>query len=433
VKALLIILLLIPGAVHAQEAAAPQDSVVIDAVVIDGNGRTKDFVILREMSLRPGEPVSDERIAFDEKRIYSLGLFNEVQISAESTGTRTARLKVHVHERWYLFPYPIFGIRDRDWSKVFYGVGVLHNNFRGRNEKLIASLILGYNPSVNLTYRNPFLSDDGSHFFETGVGYSQVRNRSVLAQGTGENFDEQHFGGSATSGMRFGIAHTVWLSLGYTLVDIPDVTPAKTLDPDGSDAFPVFGAGYSFDTRDLREYPGAGSYVRFAVTKSGFPSGTVDLMRYAGDLRQFVRLGGGFVAAGRIFTDLAAAGPTPGYNRVFFGYGERIRGHFKEVFEGESIFGATAELHLPLLEPRYFRVGFLPKEFSVWRFGIVAAAFADAGTVWFRSMPVALDRFLRGYGIGLHFLLPYSFVLRAEYAINEVRKGEFIFDVGAAL
>jgi outer membrane protein assembly factor BamA len=118
---------------------------------------------------------------------------------------------------------------------------------------------------------------------------------------------------------------------------------------------------------------------------------------------------------------------------VFFGYGERIRGHFKEVFEGESIFGATAELHLPLLEPRYFRVGFLPKEFSVWRFGIVAAAFADAGTVWFRSMPVALDRFLRGYGIGLHFLLPYSFVLRAEYAINEVRKGEFIFDVGAAL
>ena len=86
-----------------------------------------------------------------------------------------------------------------------------------------------------------------------------------------------------------------------------------------------------------------------------------------------------------------------------------------------------------ILAPIYFTVGWLPAEFSVWRFGIVAALFADAGTVWFRGEPLAIDRLIKGYGVGLHFLLPYSIVLRTEYALNEIRRGEFIVDIGSSL
>ena len=94
--------------------------------------------------------------------------------------------------------------------------------------------------------------------------------------------------------------------------------------------------------------------------------------------------------------------------------------------------GFSTELHYTLLSPVYFRVHALPSEFSVWRFGITAALFGDAGTVWFRGTPVALDRFVKGYGAGIDFLLPYSAVLRLEYALNEVRRGEFILDFGAS-
>ena len=62
---------------------------------------------------------------------------------------------------------------------------------------------------------------------------------------------------------------------------------------------------------------------------------------------------------------------------------------------------------------------------------IAAAVFADVGTIRFRGTPLALNDVLKGYGAGLHFLLPYSFVLRAEYALNEVRDGEFILDLGS--
>lgn len=405
----------------------------VASVSIAGNTRTKEFVILREMSLRSGSRITRELLEFDKNRIYSLGLFNRVEIRVLPKDSAAAELVVEVNERWFLFPYPIFGLKDRDWAKAFYGVGVLHNNFRGRNEKLFASFVFGFDPSVSLFYRNSFLDESGTYFLESRLALSRVRNRSVAAQRIQGDFTEKHFAASATLGRRFSISHTVWFSLGYELVDIPEGPPGRTISPDGADAFPVATLGYIFDTRDLREYPSSGEYLRLSTTKIGWPSKGLDLIRYAADARRFTPLPFGTTLGVRLFTDLVAGGRTPSYNRVYFGYSERIRGHFKEVMEGECQFGAVAEFHVPVLAPRYFTVSFLPKEFGVWRFGVTAAIFADAGTVWFRGEPFALNALAKGYGCGLHFLLPYSLVLRTEVAWNEQRKGEFIFDVGTSL
>ena len=440
-QARLIILLLSCGSARAlaQDTLASilpaevSDSLwTVDSVRIVGNNHTKSFVILREMTLKPGSPITRDLLEYDKNRIYSLRLFNEVQIHVEPSTGGNAHLVVEVSERWYIFPYPIFGIRDRDWSKVFLGAGVVHLNFRGRNEKLNASLIVGFDPSAGLSYRNPFLNSEGTEFIEAQISYSKVRNRSILAQVGPDNFDEHHYAASTRYGRRFGIEHTVWIEAGYTIVDIQGYRPMPTISPDGIDRFPTFRAGYSYDSRDFGEYPNSGAYVGATISKFGWPSADLDIVRYAADVRGYQPVAPAVVLAGRIFTDLVAAGRTPSYNRVYFGYGDRIRGHFKDVFEGESMFGVSTELHVALLSPRYFKVGTLPPEFGVWRFGITATAFADAGNVWFRGTPVALNAFTKGYGTGLDFLLPYSAVIRAEYALDEVRKGEFILEVGAS-
>jgi outer membrane protein assembly factor BamA len=438
-KTLLVAVVLCATLAFSQErdstAAPPAPDTLrhVLSVTVTGNTRTKDFVILREMTLRPGAPISRELIEYDKNRIYSLGLFNRVEIYAMPKDSAGADLLVDVNERWYLFPYPIFGLKDRDWGKAFYGVGLLHNNFRGRNEKLFASFIFGFDPSVSLYYRNAFLDETGTYFLEGRLSVSRVRNRSVEAKRLLGDFDERHFNTSATVGRRFGISHTVWASLGYEVVNIPDNRLSQTLSPDGIDAYPVATAGYSLDTRDLREYPASGDYFRAGISKFGWPSKPLDLVRYAADVRHFAPLPFGTTLGVRVFTDLVAGGRTPTYNRVYFGYGERIRGHFKEVMEGENQFGAVAEFRVPLLTPRYFSVGFLPREFGLWRFGISAAVFADAGTVWFRGQPFALNDLAKGYGAGIHFLLPYSVVLRTEVAWNEARRSQFIIDVGTSL
>ena len=404
----------------------------VDKVIVIGNSHTKEFVILREMSLKPGSPITEEMLEYDKNRIYSLGLFNRVELRAIPSAPPTAELIVEVNERWYIFPYPIFGIKDRDWSKLLYGVGLLHNNFRGRNEKLYGSLVIGYDPSIALAYRNPFLSEEGLYFLEGRIGYNKVRNKSLLAQLGSDNFDERHFSAFLTVGRRFGIEHTVWLTTGYEIVEVSHYIPGRSLSHDGRDKYPLGSVGYVYDTRDLQEYPGHGSFARATITKFGVSSGDVDITRYSLDLRKYIPLISHVVLTGRMFTDVVAGGTTPSYNRVFFGYSERVRGHFKEVMEGENIFGVSSEIHLTLLAPKYFVVDFLPGEFGVWKFSIAAALFADAGTVWFRGSPFALNAFARGYGGGFHFQLPYSTVIRTEYAWNEIRRGQFIFGLGAS-
>ncbi|MBI1804211.1 MAG: BamA/TamA family outer membrane protein [Ignavibacteriae bacterium] len=406
----------------------------VDSIMIVGNAHTKDFVVLREMTLRPGVSITKALLEYDQNRIYSLRLFNRVQLHVVPASTPgLAHLVVEVSERWYLFPFPVFGIKDRDWSKVYYGVGILHYNFRGRNEKLYAAIVLGYDPSFSLSYRNPFLSRDGTDFLDASVGYSKVRNKSLVAQSGMENFDEKHISAGLTLGKRFGIEHAVSVRAAYEYVEIDDPLPGRTISPSGIDRLPTVTVSYSYDTRNLGEYPSNGTLAYAGVTKYGLPSKDIDFVRYAIDLREFVPLSSSLTLAGRTFADFVAAGPTPSYNHIYFGYGERIRGHFREVWEGEERIGATTELRYTLLAPHYFNVGKLPPEFSVWRFGVVAALFADAGTVWFRGEPLAINRFIKGYGAGLHFLLPYSLVLRAEYALNEIRRGEFIIDVGSTL
>jgi outer membrane protein assembly factor BamA len=410
----------------------PDSGYVLRTILLHGNEVTKDFVILREMSLKPGSRVTEGALQYDRNRIYSLGLFNNVQLWIQPSTGDTADLLVEVHERWYIFPYPIFGIRDRDLSRVYYGAGLVHTNFRGRDEKLSFSFVLGYNPSIAISYRNPFLDESGTSFFELGLSFNKVRNRSQQLIAGEPDFDERHFSVGLTVGKRFGIEHTTWISAGYEVADLSEHVPLRTLSPSGIDRYPVISAGYSYDTRDLVVYPGYGTLLRATVTKNGLPSDYVNYIRYSADVRHYVPLVGSLVLAGRAFTDVFAAGRLPGYNHVYFGYGERIRGHFREILEGENIFGVSSELHVPIIPIRYFNVGFLPSAFSVWKFGVLASVFGDAGTTWYRGQPLAVNRMLRGYGTGIDVLFAYDAVLRLEYAWNEQRQGQIILDAGAS-
>jgi outer membrane protein insertion porin family len=404
----------------------PDSSFRLNEVIVSGNEETKSFVILREMSMKQDSLITHEGVEYDRNRIYSLGLFNKVEMEVEPVSGEKANLNIRVYERWFIYPYPIFGLRDRDWSKIYYGAGLAHTNFRGRNEKLFASFALGYDPWIALSYRNPFLEESGTHFLEGRFVYNKVKNKSVeLKQQVGE-FDEQHFLFSTTIGKRFGTNHTVWVNLGYRMVEIPESVQIS------SDRFLQGDFGYRYDTRDLNEYPSYGTLIGISITKFGVPSTSIDFTHFNFDYRRYIPINSDFVLTARTFGVLTAGEEQPVYEHVYFGYGERIRGHFREVMEGDNLIGVSSELHYTLLSPKYIKVDFLPREFSLWRFGITAALFADAGTTWYREQRVVPSTIPSGYGAGLHFLLPYSFVVRTEVAWNEFGKSEFIIDLGAS-
>ncbi|HMK39040.1 MAG TPA: BamA/TamA family outer membrane protein, partial [Bacteroidota bacterium] len=153
--------------------------------------------------------------------------------------------------------------------------------------------------------------------------------------------------------------------------------------------------------------------------------------RFGADLRKYVPFMEGFSLATRLFGSVVAGGLVPTYAHTYFGAGERIRGYYKTIMEGEDIAGGTVEIRYSLLDARTLQVSALgiPAEFSVWRFGISLALFTDTGTTWYRGDKLNLSSLSSGYGGGIHWLLPYSIVVRTEYAWNDYGAGQFIIDI----
>jgi outer membrane protein assembly factor BamA len=406
----------------------------IDTILVFGNRKTKDFVILDEMTLRKGMVVTSDAIEYDRSRIYSLGLFTRVDIDYQKLDT-TGVLVVDVNERWYLIPIPLFGFRDGDLKRIFFGAGFLHNNFRGVNQKLFASFTLGYDPSVNVQFYDPLLDPDSRLYFGIGAGTAKVRNRSAIEAAITGDFDESHHDINVLLGKRLDLNERTGVRIGYSVVQVSSYRPGRTVSPDGRDDFLYCTIDYTFDSRDLAEYASNGAFTSLNVTKIGFGESRVSYARYGADFRHYFPLPMGLTFATRAYGSVVSGGEVPTYAHSYIGFGERLRGYYTTVFEGEDIAGATLELRFPLLRQLTIDVTALPipEEFAIWRFGINLALFADAGSTWYRGDRVKLWSFNSGYGAGFHFLLPYGLGARVEYARNNYGRGEFILDLRGSI
>jgi outer membrane protein assembly factor BamA len=432
----LLFALLMPTASLAQNSvSSPEaDSVdlpVISAIAFIGNKDTKPDVILREMVLRKGDRISEEALAECKSRIYNMGLFNSVEISYPPMDSTV--LLVEVTERWFLWPVPLVGIVDRDFSHWYYGAGLQHWNLRGRNEKLFVGGVLGYNPWASAFYSNPWIFDEAEMFTSTEVKFQRFENKNTIARGSVPEFDEDHVSVNQMLGKRIDSYKSVWTQFGFRYISVSDPSTGLTAASDGIDRTFYIGIGASHDTRDYKDYPMSGMSAGAAVTKRGLGISDVDYVSSSVDVRIYKPVFAGTSIAMRAFTRVVSGPVIPEYDNVFFGFGERIRGHFKERFEGQNIAGASIEYRIPILSPKQVFFGFIPiNQFQNWRFGMYAAAFADGGTIWNKNGRPGIANEPFGYGAGLHFLLPYGFVFRLEYAYNELGDGQFIYDMRAS-
>lgn len=431
----------IPAIVFAQEglrllhAAAAADSITVArskivAMVVQGNRRTKAETILREMSTDVGDSLDHEVLEADRKRIQNLGLFDRVEIRTLSL-EKGVLLLINVSERWYFFPFPIFFYNENDVKKLSYGLGLVHLNLRGRAEQMQFAGWLGYNPGVQAMYHNPWIFGN-AHLFTTPRFYF-LRQRSKSFQIADREVDERQVGGSWTIGKRFGLRTFVSVTLGYRRVKFDPPVPGETLGPAGDDRLPEVGLNFLYDARDLFEYPRQGMLLRIFGRRVGFGDPNIHYWRYGVDVRAYQPLFGGLSLCLRAHTDLSS-GRLPIYDRVFFGFDNRIRGHYYRKIEGENSLAGSGELRLPLLPIRYhdLNTGFLGQYSRTLKFGVSLAVFADTGTLWFQGQDITAHKFLSGYGASLDVHLPYVELMRVGYAINDEGKGEGMVVLGVS-
>ncbi len=410
-------------------------SLLIDSIKITGNKTTKDFIILRELTFSAGDTLTPVLAKYNLDRIYSLGIFNIVDVYAETVNKKNYAV-IAVEEGWYIYPVPFLEVRENDWKKLSYGAVLVLKNFRGRNETLSLSGALGYNPFLRLLYYNPYLIRDEDIFLDVSAIYGTIANKSSTAATLhGEDFDQKSITGILQIGKRFGLYHRLSMLLGYSYVETPFFIKGISASNSRIDRAPFLSFAYSYDTRDLIQFPKEGLLGAASVEFKGLGNEGImyDIINI--DFREYRRIIGDLHAKWRFTTRLTGGKLVPFYDLSYIGFNERIRGHYYKEMEGNNYYLGSMELYYPLLKDIHINLDFvplLPKALLSYRVAIYTEIFGDAGAAKFRGESLSISDFKSGYGGGLTLLiLPYN-VVRFEIGLDEYRNTEFIFNVAAS-
>ena len=170
--------------------SSQQNYFVITEVSLEGNKKTKDRIIHRELDIFPGDTIYTEdlsqKITENEKRILNTGLFTRAVINIKDWDeqTKEARVVITLVENWYIYPSPIFELADRNFNvwwneqnrsleRVNYGARITHINLTGRRDKFKAIFQQGYTKKYELDYNYPYLNEAQTLGIRTNIFYSE--------------------------------------------------------------------------------------------------------------------------------------------------------------------------------------------------------------------------------------------------------------------
>lgn len=438
IKYSVFILFLLSGLLYAGTESdtlriAGKEKVVVDSIRIVGNEITKEFIITREMTFAEGDTVDAKILDFNRERIYSVGIFNFVDIDLVKDSSIIIA-QVSVKESWYIYPIPFLHLEENSLSKSTYGLNLLYKNFRGRDETIRAILAFGHDPAYTVEYYNPVLLEEEDISFRGTLFYSKISNKSKLAEAfIGENFEYLFTGGAITFGKRLNQFNQIYAGVGFSYAEAPDeATSVFTASEKGIDRLPYLTFTYGYDTRDLTQFPKDGRLFIIDYTLKGIGVDDVIYHIFKFDYREYRLIYGDLKAKWRGVHRRTLGKHIPTYDKSYLGYGEYIRGHKGEKTEGDNYVAGSFEMSYPIFNEwnLSFKLPLIPRKLTSARLGMHIGIFVDSGAVFENETKIADFNFSTGYGVGITFLvLPYNAV-RFEYSFNEQGDGEFLIGSG---
>jgi outer membrane protein assembly factor BamA len=408
-------------------------SVKIDTIIIRGNNITENYIILRELTFKPGDTLTYKQAVYNKERVYSLDIFNQVKIFPVSYHDKILAV-IEVVESWYIWPIPFAELKNGDWNKISYGVDLAVKNFRGMHETIRIKAGLGYDPSLTLDYIIPVLNYKENIYLDTRLSYNLVENKSLFAlQKYGAVFDQKMINAQVTVGKRISLFHNIAVTAGYNYIETPLYFPGINASNQRIDRVLYLGAGYAFDTRDLAQFPKNGIYSSFNILMKGLGINEINYQVYTLDFREYRPLFWDLSGKWRFTARLTSGKSIPYYDYSVLGYQERIRGYLHDVLEGNDYYLTSLEFFHPIIKDIDLDLNFIPivpKQFLTYRVALYAEIFGDAGAVKLRDKSISIRNFDSGYGFGFTLLiLPYN-ILRVELALNDKFDSEIVLDLG---
>jgi outer membrane protein assembly factor BamA len=455
-------------------AVTPQDKIALDTLpnrivtinrrLIIGNKVTREQIISRELSLKPGDTIStkriDEVLLLDQRKIYNLRLFNTVTIQWLELSQDEVDLLIEVNERWYTFPVPIFELSDRnfnewwenynhDISRVNYGLRLYQYNFRGRNETLRFTAQFGFTRKFELSYRIPYIDRQQRQGLIFDFNYGEPKNLAYFTEDHKLKFLEERktlktargFGVTYTFRRSFYETHS--LSYNYQNNSVHDTI--AYLNPnyykDGATRQQFSSITYSFNSehRDVIAYPLKGYQFTAFIQRTGLIIDTdVKQWEFNFTYSKYLDLGNHYYASNFSSVYMSTPKEQPytfysalGYRRQF------VKGYEVYVIEGPSFFLNKTTFRKRILSRTWQLDGMPIEQFRYFPVSIYLKGYFDVGYVnnypyydEYQPSPInnrLTNNALIGTGGGLDIVTAYDAVLRFEYTFTREKTHGFFF------
>jgi outer membrane protein insertion porin family len=416
----------------------------VEQIIIQGNNRTKDKVIRRELLVAPGEIYDSVKVDYSKKRLENLGYFGTpnggsgVDISPQDTTVPNRKnMVVTVEEK--RTGSVTFGAGFSSVDSLLGFVEITQGNFdifnypyfTGGGEKFRVRLQYGLErQDAEIEFKEPWFLEQ-----RLSLGYNLFYHNATYLS---NYYNERNLGASVSLARAFG---PFWSgSITYTLQDFDLYDFASNSSPQllmeqGYRTDSSITLGMSYDNRDSVLLTRRGLHADFSAEFAGGPLwGQTNIYKFQADAQKYILL-----PYDMILTIAGATGvadyygnstEVPLFDRFFLGGSRSIRGFGNrdigpvdinnEPLGGDTMAYTNLELTFPIMD----RV-----RGAVWN----DMGFLDARSFHYTD---ALQEGDAAAGVGLRLNLPIG-PLRLDYGIpykdqgwNHNNTGKFSFDVG---
>ncbi|UYH52766.1 outer membrane protein assembly factor BamA [Lawsonia intracellularis] len=408
-----------------------KQKVFLRRIIVEGNTRTRDNVILRELRLADGDLFNGQHLRRSNERLNRLGYFNQVDTDTLPTGKDDeVDLLVKVQEA--RTGAITGGVGYSTHSKFGVSGSISERNLWGKGYILsIEGFISSKSSSLDLSFTNP-------RVYDTDFGFS---NNIYTLRDEWDDFRKKTYGDTIRLFHPIGEYSSIFVGYRidqYRLYDIPSTAPRSYLDYQGKNISSVVSGGFTFDSTDSHERPSKGHIAKLIVEYGGGGLGGNDnFFKPIAELQGFYSISRSKnhiihwrTRAGAAYKN--SKKPVPVFDRFFIGGIDSIRGYDTE--------------DLAPKDPRFGdeiggdRMAFLNLEY-IWTFqpelGLALVPFYDIG---FQTDSVQtsnpFSKLKQSYGLELRWRSPMG-DLRFAYGIplnknvsGKKTRGRFEFSMG---
>ena len=387
----------------------------LNDIKITGNEKTKEYVIRRELHIKPGEVFNLNQVQDDLRAIYNLGLFNDVKPRFEKAGDNANKVDLVIEVEEKKTGNLQVGAAYSSKEGLLGYAEVKEDNLLGRAQKIGFKWEFGQTINYELSFFDPWAFGKQ---FSYGINLYNTTNKN--GKETIENKVYKVTKKSKGISMQIGkpIAEDITGSLKFKYENTDKIwndDKDAIFKEEKGDTRSLTLATVR-DTTDNPFSPHTGGRDSASIEYAGqLLGGTYNFTKYNLDLsRYFPGFKESHTWAFRLKTGFGT-GTLPSHEQFTLGGAETLRGYEQNSIEGDKMLLFNAEYRFPLVK------------------SLSGVAFVDTGNAWKNADKIELASLKMGYGLGVMMDTPLG-QIRLGYAFGsqnqEKRYGMPYFGIG---